>query len=1007
MAINVAHQLRQMEIPVYFISLRGMKSKDDLVSKLLSIFADAKQAFHVSPSHWLIKCLQQLANPFVLMLDNADDLLESGDSRLKEDVVGFTEEILAQCNHVKLLFTTRESLDYLRQKHLIHLERVAVLDEDSSGELVRLLLPYVSENDCSRIVKKCGQVPLAMRLMCSIMNEENISVNELLEELKISPLVEVLDNESFLDNFRLKTIINTSFQRLTDHEKYAFVSLAVFPGYFGIREASAVLELKTDRQNKKVMRSLERKSLIECSENFTSFTIHSLLRSFIVDKITTDQQSGAIYFSAQRRFYKFYISYFEDANRRFFSGHSNEALESFLSRPERIILSLCNGTRDDELYSRTVDILSKAELFLYSILPANEVLFNTIYDTAVKEARKRQNMADERKLLAAKSFNHWGWFSVDRYTWDHSLQPGYTDAADWPAKFLCYFGIHQILCGKLDEGISSLKRSVDRLSSCCDETVLKQLVYQVLAVSLWKKQDYKMVSSFQDLCRIEAKAGSACVGCLFFHPSDTWLPFKSDTFLFFVTHALLCLSAKRESTDVGAFHNMGEVIMMVCSGRIELFSEAPLKQAFATWQLIGRELKELNLVSDKEAVALEPLFSFDMFNDQCLEDSYCYNQLLPVVEHAISSGGEFVRLLVSDLVAAILKEFKEVESALEFNGDALDEFAGMYDRLGKLLHVINDYSKAMELYQHAIALRNKNIGDHVDTASSLTNIGCVYFKLGNEKEAVKSFQSALELRKQLAIYDHVDTANIYYTLGENHFSLGNYDKAIEAHLKALELRKKHLGEHPLTGESLHHIAVAYSVKGIQNQPETFLQLESCKEALTFCQQALAMRLILLSEHVDTANSFHLLGTVVYNVGDLPSAVEAFQKASNMRLTLLGDHEDTVQSYNWLALAQYKMGDLHGAVESLTKCWQNGTEILKDDPSRANFDNEFQDVQDEVDKYEQRFDVEKNEAARCHELAQTNLLTGSFSEALRFCQQALTIRLEILETCETLPTRSTI
>ena len=74
-AINVAHQLREMEIPTFFTSLRGMTSKDELVSKLLSIFADAKQAVYVSPSHWLMQCLQQLRNPFVLVLDNADDLL--------------------------------------------------------------------------------------------------------------------------------------------------------------------------------------------------------------------------------------------------------------------------------------------------------------------------------------------------------------------------------------------------------------------------------------------------------------------------------------------------------------------------------------------------------------------------------------------------------------------------------------------------------------------------------------------------------------------------------------------------------------------------------------------------------------------------------------------------------------------------------------------------------------------------------------------------------------------
>ena len=200
MTINVAHHLREMKIPVYFTSLRGMKSKDELVSKLLSIFTDAKQAFHVSPSHWLIQCLQQLEKlekTFVLILDNADDLLESGDTELKDDFLRFTEEILVQCSHIKLLFTTRESLDYLSHKLPIHRERVGMLDESSSASLVEQSLSKpVSDNDCNRIVNVCGRVPLAMRLMCGIMKDENVSLSELLEELKASPLIEVLDKES-------------------------------------------------------------------------------------------------------------------------------------------------------------------------------------------------------------------------------------------------------------------------------------------------------------------------------------------------------------------------------------------------------------------------------------------------------------------------------------------------------------------------------------------------------------------------------------------------------------------------------------------------------------------------------------------------------------------------------------------------------------------------------------------------------------------------------------------
>ncbi len=369
MAINVAHHLQEMKIPVYFTSLRGMKSSGELVSKLLSIFTGAKQAPNMLCSYWLLQSLQQLESRFVLILDNADDLLESGDAKLKEDVLGFTEEILVQCSHIKLVFTTRESLDYLSYKLPIHQERVGVLEEVSSVSLVQSLLPNVSDDDCNCIVKACGQVPLAMRLMCSIVTEQRVTVEELSEELEISPLVKVLDNESFSDDVRLKVLFNTSFQRLTDHEKKAFVLLAIFTGCFGVNEAKSVLNLKTFSQTKKEIGSLKRKSLIQCSANFESFTIHPLLRSFIEEKRTTDKETEAVFRTARRRLYLYRIFSFGLAIKTFLTSRSNEALVAFFRLREsiiQIISSLIDGAK--VLYHKVVEVMSKAELFLFAIL---------------------------------------------------------------------------------------------------------------------------------------------------------------------------------------------------------------------------------------------------------------------------------------------------------------------------------------------------------------------------------------------------------------------------------------------------------------------------------------------------------------------------------------------------------------------------------------------------------------------------------------------------------------
>ena len=108
-----------------------MESKEKLVSKLLSIFADDEQVPPMSCSHWHIQCLQQVQNTYVLILDNADDLLPVDDDKWKRYVLLFINEVLAQCKHIKLLLTctTRECLDFLRHTLSIHLEKINALHE--------------------------------------------------------------------------------------------------------------------------------------------------------------------------------------------------------------------------------------------------------------------------------------------------------------------------------------------------------------------------------------------------------------------------------------------------------------------------------------------------------------------------------------------------------------------------------------------------------------------------------------------------------------------------------------------------------------------------------------------------------------------------------------------------------------------------------------------------------------------------------------------------------------
>ena len=126
------------------------------------------------------------------------------------------------------------------------------------------------------------------------------------------------------------------------------------------------------------------------------------------------------YFVQHRlQFYDYYVASFRVVNKKFLSGHSSEATATFLDQRESILLSLAKGLTDDKLYPKVVEVLSAAELLLCVVLRDEQALFEQLYDKAVTEAKTRQVLVDQRKLLAAKSFHHLGLV----FPWQSNLGP--------------------------------------------------------------------------------------------------------------------------------------------------------------------------------------------------------------------------------------------------------------------------------------------------------------------------------------------------------------------------------------------------------------------------------------------------------------------------------------------------------------------------------------------------------------------------------------------------------
>ena len=137
-AIAVGHDLQSKGMPVCWLSLRELKSKTDLVSKLLSVFKPSVRNDHPSFSYpslddQLYQLLSEISDRSIFILDNADNLLEDGEPGVKQEVIGLLKEMLRRSKATIFALTTRESLGFLNVDLQGHESvRIRPLDEDLS-----------------------------------------------------------------------------------------------------------------------------------------------------------------------------------------------------------------------------------------------------------------------------------------------------------------------------------------------------------------------------------------------------------------------------------------------------------------------------------------------------------------------------------------------------------------------------------------------------------------------------------------------------------------------------------------------------------------------------------------------------------------------------------------------------------------------------------------------------------------------------------------------------------
>ncbi|XP_068751287.1 uncharacterized protein [Montipora capricornis] len=899
-AIAVGHQLQSQDFPVCFLSLRGLQTVADLTSKLFSRVRQPTTSQRSVPQPLsfdddLIETLGNISDSLVFILDNVDDLLESGVPKVKEEVLQLFEEILARNEKITLVVTTRESFEFMNLNFQGHRSiRIRPLDDTSSHTLVLELVPNASPDDCARIAQICGCVPLAMRLMCSFVCEDDVQPSQRLIELTESAtesIVDILDNPDYLSNQRLKFLCESSFSRLSPAEKEAFVSLSVLPGCFTTYLASAVMYITGEIEAKKMLQRLRRKSLLDSNSQPGTFTMHKLLQSFA--RQTGEQRMEETVANAKCRFHAHYISRFKKLNDEFLNGYSMDAFIAFYEEKQHFMESLVDGCIDSRIAENVVKVLIKAELFLESLFWCYSEAhnFNNIYDSALKAANALGSAHYQRCLLTSKAFREITWgakgSAMQLLKKAHEIQSKSCPVSDDErSKYLCYFGICELAIGEVESGIQCLQEALPLMLGSEEHKILRLVVCQVIAVYYQFLNDHSTSSYYYNKARKECSSAVdeqlvviPRQGCKGKEPDYT-KPLQINTcnlsnwpMQFLVIFHVMAAAKNFFDTDTMQF---------VINPALQILNDLKInsKTPFHLLHFCGN------------IVALASTFTEEGIVGSGFEESVARHQ-------------------------ATLEQFKYSSSAPKENVDSTSRsqqckrpLAAFYLQLGDLHHSKENYPKALYFKRFALDIQIRKNRSTQDTNEFLAHIyhslWATQHSLGDFTSALQSAQRALDVRIKLFGEDHAETADIYHSLGVTQHSLGDFTSALQSDKRALDVRIKLFGEdHARTADSYNNLGV------------TQHSLGDFTSALQSKRRALDVRIKLFGEdHASTADSYDSVGVTQHSLGDFTSALQSKRRALDVRIKLFGeDHASTADSYHSLGVTQHSLGDFTSALQS--------------------------------------------------------------------------------------------
>ena len=384
---------------------------------------------------------------------------------------------------------------------------------------------------------------------------------------------------------------------------------------------------------------------------------------------------------------------------------------------------------------------------------------------------------------------------------------------------------------------------------------------------------------------------------------------------------------------------------------------------------------------------------YSQFSDSISKS--CDATLLSLVATAYYSQGNYKKAIDCEAKALIVLKSLYGENHLDY-ATSLTDLAYYHFKS-------RNYNKAVEIETMAKNIRKQVLGEkHPDYVLSLSKLGNYYCDLGDYKKAVEFETMAMNLRKQSLGEKHPDYALSLSKLGNYYCDLGDYKKAVEFGTMAMNLRKQSLGEeHPDYALSLNNLAGYYSNLGDYRKA-----VEFGTQAMNICKQTLE------ENHPGYATSLSNLASYYCDLGEYNKAIEIGTMAMNLCKHTLGEkHLDYALSLSNLAGYYSNLGEYNKAVELGTQALNIRKQALGEKHpdyasslnNLANYYYSLGDYNKAVELGTQALNIRKQTLGEKHPdyasslgcLADYYSRLGNYNKAIELGRQALNIRKQTL------------